>query len=462
MHRFPRRLAPADRMKSAAVRLLTVGIAVLVVAVTRPSAVAAPGPDPSEHPTPIEDFERGLEAFIGPLLGDGFLSGNLSVTHRGEVIYRASYGMADVEHGVANGPETRFCVASLSKPMTALAALRLVEDERLSLDDPVSRWIDDFPSGDEMTVEDVLTHRAGIPHRVTVPLEESRPMTAADIVAKVREKGLLHEPRTSRTYSSAGYSVVAHILEKVMGSDYDTAMRELLFSPLGMSETAHADSRSIVPHRASPYRAGPDGLINATLKDMSFLVGGGSLLSTVGDVQRFVQAYLDRALLSETGWEIFHDRLGWARGEVVRWSGASNGFGAFADIHKELGLTVVFTGNAGLGALQELRRGVPAIVFGQEHDPPKRIPPVSPLSETTLKEYEGTYARGDGVTLKVVLSDGDLYSNDGVIHPTAKDWFFSRGYYTVVEFGRGDDGRVQEMRLHIDGLGIRVHRRTDG
>ena len=450
-------------LKTAITRLLVVGIAVLRVAVTPSSAVTGPGPASSEdNPVPVESFERGLEAFIGPLLADGFLSGNLLVSYGGEVLYSASYGMANIEHRVGNGPETRFCVASLSKPMTAIAVLRLVEQKRLGLDDLVSRWIDDFPGGDEITLEDLLTHRAGIPHRVTVPLEEARPMTAAEIVAKVRQKGLLYKPRTLRTYSTAGYSVVARVIEKATGSDYDTAMRELLFSPLGMSETAHVNARSIVPHRASPYKAGPDGLINATLKDMSFLVGGGSLVSTVGDIQRFAQAYVDRALLSEAGWEIFHDRLGWARGDVVRWSGASNGFGAALDIHKELDLTVVFTGNAGLGALQELRRGIPAIVFGQEHEPPKRFPPVIRLPETTLKDYEGNYTRANGSSITVILSDGDLYSNDGVIHPTRKDWFFSRGYYTEVEFSRGDDGQVQEMRLHIDGLGTRVYRRTEG
>lgn len=447
-------LGTTDRLKTVIVRLLVVGGAVLLVAVAPASAVAGP--------VPVESFEQDLEAFIGPLLADGFLSGNLSIVHGGEVLFSASYGMANIEHRIPNGPETRFCIASLSKPMTAIAVLRLVEQERLGLDDPVSRWIDDFPSGDAITLEDLLTHRAGIPHRVTSPLEEARPTTAAEIVAKVREKGLLYEPRTSRTYSTAGYSVVARVIEKATARNYGTAMRELLFSPLGMGKTNHVNARSIVPHRASPYKAGPDGLINATLKDMSFLVGGGSLVSTVGDIQRFARAYVDRELLSEISWELFHGRLGWARGNVVRWSGASNGFGSVLDIHKELDLTLMFTGNAGLGVLQELRRSIPAIVFGQEHEPPKRVPATTRLPEATLKDYEGSYTRANGTTITVVLSDGVLYSNDGVIHPIRKDWFFSRGYYTEVEFARGNDGRVREMKLHIDGLGTRVYQRTDG
>ena len=459
--RFRTRLGEASALDGLRRSLLR--LTVLLVACWPAPGLAEAEPGPAEQaPVPPETFERELAAFVGPLLADGFLSGTLVVSHDGEVILRASYGLANLEHGINNGPETRFCVASLSKPMTAMAAVRLVEKGRLSLDGPVSQWLEDFPSGDEITLEDLLTHWAGVPHRVTVPLEETRPMTAADMVARVREKGLLYAPRSSRTYSSAGYAVVARIIEKATNSDYDTAMRELIFSPLGMSETAHVDSRSVVPHRASPYRAGPTGLINATLKDMSFLVGGGSLVSTASDVQRFAQAYLDRALLSSEGWEIFDDRLGWNRGDTLRWNGASNGFGAFLDIHQDSRLIVAFAGNTGLGALQELRRGVPAILFGRPHEPAMRIPDVVELPEATLRDYEGTYLREDGVSIEVTLRAGFLYSNDGVIHPIRHDWFFSRGYYTKVEFARNENGRVDEMRLHIDGLGIRVYERAGG
>ena len=453
-------LGAVEPSKRDGVRMAAAGLAALLVVAGPLSGGAGSGSPPAAETAPVEDLRRKLDAFIAPLVADGFLSGNLLVSRGDEVIYRASYGLADIEHGVPNGPETRFCVASLSKPMTAVAAVRLVERERLGLDDPVSRWIEDFPSGDAMTVEDVLTHRAGIPHRVTLPIEESRPMTSAEIVARVRAKGLLYEPGAERTYSSAGYAVLAHIIERATGTDYDSAMRELVFAPLGMDATAHVDARGIVPRRAAPYRAGPEGLINATLKDMSFLVGGGSLVSTIDDVHRFARAYLDRELLTARGWEIFDDRLGWDRGDVTRWSGASNGFGAFLDIHEASRLTVAFTGNAGLGALQELRRGVPAIVLGEDPAPARRIPRAVELPESTLRDYEGTYTRDDGVTIDVVLSDGFLYSNDGVIHPLREDWFFSRGYYTEVEFTRGDDGRIREMVLHIEGLGTRVYQRA--
>jgi CubicO group peptidase (beta-lactamase class C family) len=171
---------------------------------------------------------------------------------------------------------------------------RLVHEKRVTLDDPVSTWIDDFPNGDDVTLLQLMTHRAGVPHRVTTPDEEVVPMSAEDIVERVKQQGLLCTPGSARVYSTAGYSVVARIIELVTGKSYGEAMRELLFEPLGMQGTVHVDNRFVLEERASSYLHGPNGMQNAPLKDLSFLVGGGSLHSTVDDVLRFGRACLER------------------------------------------------------------------------------------------------------------------------------------------------------------------------
>ena len=219
-------------------------------------------------------LEQRVDAFVEPLIADGLMSGNLIIARKDAVLFKASYGMANYELNVPVTEQTRFCVASLNKSLTGLAVAVLIHEGRLDLDNTVSTWIDGFPRGDEITLRQLMGHRAGVPHRVTESIEETVPTTAAEVVERVKEKGLLHDPGVKRTYSTAGYSVVARIIELVTGQDYDTAMRELVFAPLGMNDTQHIDGRANVPHRASPYMFGPDGMENAPLKDLSFLVGG--------------------------------------------------------------------------------------------------------------------------------------------------------------------------------------------
>lgn len=394
-----------------------------------------------------------ITEFAEPLDADTLLSGNLLVARGGQVLHRASFGMANYEHSIPNTVETRFCIASLSKPMTALAVARLVYEERLSLEDPVSTWIDNFPSGHDVTLLQLMTHRAGVPHRVTAPDEETVPMSAQDIVERVKQKGLLTTPGSTRQYSTAGYSVVARIIELVSGKSYDQAMRELLFEPLQMHGTSHVDHRFVLRNRASSYVHGPDGFQNAPLKDLSFLVGGGSLHSTVDDVFRFGQACLQRSGFPGTVFDIFTQQLGWMRSSPVRWNGTTNHFASFVDLYPDSKLVVVFLGNAGMGRASELRHSVPKIVAGDVFEQPQRFPPRLPLAPGRLNALVGTYGTGARQSV-LVARDGALVSVDGgILRALAGDRFFSPYYGCEVEFERDDAGAVRSMVYLLPGGG---------
>jgi CubicO group peptidase (beta-lactamase class C family) len=399
------------------------------------------------------DLAEHIAAFSEPLEADGMLSGSLLVAQDGQVVYRASYGMANYELAVPNTADTRFCIASLSKPMTALVVARLVHEQRLNLDDAVSTWIGDFPSGDDISLRHLMTHRAGVPHRVTEPDEEVVPMTAQDIVERIQEKGLLAAPGEARVYSTAGYSVVARIIEIVTGQSYDDAMRELLFAPLGMERTSHVDNGFVLENRASSYFHGAEGIQNARLKDLSFLVGGGSLHSTVDDVFRFGRACLNRDALPEPVFEIFTQELGWMGSTPVRWNGSTNSFACFLDLHPDANLIVVFLGNVGLGRASVLRSGVPAIVAGEPYETPSRFPAQVALTASQLDEYVGTYGAA-GRQSVLVGRDGILFSEGGGILRFRGDGKFYSPYYGCdVEFERDADGVIQALVYVLPGGG---------
>ncbi|MCA9753824.1 MAG: beta-lactamase family protein, partial [Gemmatimonadetes bacterium] len=223
-------------------------------------AVAAPAA--AEDPA----LAARVDAYVAPFVDARHLSGSLLIARGQDVLLERSWGWADAEHRIPNGPDTPTGIASVTKPMTIALVCRLAEEGLLAPEDTISRWIPDFPRGNEITVSHLLNHRACIPHRVTTPQEETIPRTAADMVELVKQAGLLPlEPGEKSVYSSAGFSVLARVVELASGRSYDDALQHYLCEPAGMEHTGHHDSRDLVPGRARGYVLDEGGLANGPL-----------------------------------------------------------------------------------------------------------------------------------------------------------------------------------------------------
>jgi len=387
-----------------------------------------------------EAVARKIDAYVAPFDRIGHLSGSLLVARVDEVIYERSFGLANAELRVPNGPDTRFCVASITKPMTSIVLIQLVLEGKLSMQDPLSKWIPDFPRGSEITIEHLARHRAGIPHRVTEPWEEAVPRSAAEMVAFAARKPLQFEPGAQHSYSSGGFSVLARVLELASGESYGALLRRYVFEPTGMTHSVHADSRDIVPDRASPYFLDPHGeRVNARLQDLSFLVGAGSVVSTPRDLHALVRAVRQGKLGQGP-------RLSFVDEEGIDFNGQTSGFRAFADWHAASDVTVVFTGNLLTGAADRIRRDVPRIVAGEEVPPP--VPPsftAVKIRPEVLRSYEGIYELRPGTPLRVAAAAGGLLVDDWSLVATGERTFFSFPDYGTVEVVL--DGQGRPLRL---------------
>ncbi|GID94654.1 serine hydrolase domain-containing protein [Amorphoplanes digitatis] len=200
---------------------------------------------------------------------------------------------------VAGGPstsQTRFPIASLGKQFAAVAALLLAERDALSLDRPVSHWLPDSPARwREITLHHLLTHTSGMSHWQDAPgfdvtdpiaIEQRTPLlTAAEPISR---------PGVRWCYSSPGYLLVAHIVERAAGQDYASFLAEQVFAPAGMASTT--TGRPDDPGAAHGHRAG-EPLPGAVLPP---LPGTSDVWSTVGDLARWTGALHGGEVL---GWE---------------------------------------------------------------------------------------------------------------------------------------------------------------
>jgi CubicO group peptidase (beta-lactamase class C family) len=391
------------------------------------------------------DVEQSLDAYLAPLAPH--LSGRLLVQQGDRTVYDRSWGYANHELQAPITPETRFNIASITKPITVLAFIDLATREKLAMSDPLAKFLPDFPRADEITVEHLLRHRAGIPHRVTDACDETVPHTAQDMVELAAKQDLLTEPGAESIYSSGGFAVLARVLEIASGMTYGELVQKLVFEPVGMTHSAHADSRALLPGRASSYVPAADGGIrNAALQDLSFLVGAGSVYSTADDLARLVRAVRTGALGEGA-------KLSFVRESGITWNGSTSGFRAFADWHAESDVTVVFTGNLQSGANDLLRTDVPRVAAGESVAPPT-VPNVIPVDvpPETLRKWEGLYELRPGSPLRVhVGNDGALYVNDWVLVPTGERRFWSPQDWGTVEVVLDEAGTPTRLDWTVGG-----------
>jgi CubicO group peptidase (beta-lactamase class C family) len=191
---------------------------------------------------------------------------SLAVTHDGKVIYSRGYGMANLEHGVANSPETVFYIASVSKQFTAATIVLLAEEGKVSLDDSVRKYVPELPPyADAVTLRHLIHHTSGL--RDYLSLSSLAGRSDADSFPEsealrliARQKALNFTPGTRHVYSNSGYFLLGLIAKRVTGKSLREAADERIFAPLGMTGTRFRDDRTApLKHRADGHFKRDDG-----------------------------------------------------------------------------------------------------------------------------------------------------------------------------------------------------------
>jgi CubicO group peptidase (beta-lactamase class C family) len=250
-----------------------------------------------------------LAESVAALLGDamsrfGVPGLAVALGDGGQLRFAAGYGTADVENAVPASAETVFRLASVSKPMTAVAALRLAERGRLDLDAPAWRYCTAYPAKPwTVTARQLLCHQGGVRgYRPGEPPQTRHYDSVAAGLAVFKDDPLAFEPGTSTTYSTYGFCLLGCAVEAAAGRPFAEVLHEEVFAPAGMTATQPDDVRFLTPHRAAGYIRGPLGeLRHSALADMSHKVPGGGLSGTAPDVARFGLALLSGRLVGRTG-----------------------------------------------------------------------------------------------------------------------------------------------------------------
>ncbi len=219
-----------------------------------------------------------------------------------DTIWVEGFGFSDLENNTPASAESAYRLASITKPMTAAAVLKLAEEDKLDLDAEVQRYVPYFPRKKwPVTVRRLLGHLAGISHYRDYDVEGHIKIhkDTREALAVFQNFDLVAEPGTAYNYSSYGYNLLGAVVEGASGMPFGQTMREYIWGPLGMDQT-HMDSPlEILPGRVEGYQLVRGEIKNSEYVDISSRFAGGGTRSTVGDLLKFARGMMEHKLHSK-------------------------------------------------------------------------------------------------------------------------------------------------------------------
>lgn len=231
---------------------------------------------------------------------------SISVVQDSQLQMEQGYGFADLENFVPATGTTRYPIASISKSVTAVAALQLAERGKLDLDAPIQNYVPEFSEKKQpITSRHLLRHTSGIRHyRNGEYVNTRRYETITESLEAFAQDTLLHVPGAAPTYSSYGYTLLGAVIEQASNMTFLEYLEQHVFAPAGMVATGYNDVRQIIPYRSEGYKVRPTGeVVNAQFVDPSNRIPGGGLMSTAGDMGRFAIALMEGELLNSRSYD---------------------------------------------------------------------------------------------------------------------------------------------------------------
>ncbi len=403
-------------------------------------------------------IETDVDSLFAPLIDRDMVSGSILIARDGHILLAKGYGIANREHDSANTAETVYSLASITKSFTAIAILQLWGQGLLSLDDPVSKYLPDYPQGDRITLRHLLTHTSGIRSYVYLPAyarNERLPLRIEEVIDWFKNEPLEFSPGDHFSYSNSGYALLTYVIQAVSGKSYADYLQENVFGPAGMAASAVDAYTRVVPDRATGYsRDGCSGqATRAEFREPAFAPGAGSAYSTVLDLYRLDRALREGRVLGAQAQDVMvTPRVGtpWGHRYAYGWwvgrsherrlahhEGTTQGFACSYRRFLDDDVLVVALLNQDLIVADELFSRLDAIALREPWEP--LLGGVSAETLQAVSRYAGVYRMEPDGELIVSLESGRLYVQETGCNrfeawPMAEGRVFAPGVNALLTF----------------------------
>jgi CubicO group peptidase (beta-lactamase class C family) len=235
----------------------------------------------------------------------GTFNGTALVVYKGNILLYKGYGYKNKTLNTLNDTATIFRIGSLSKPFTATVVMRLEQEGRLSVKDPVSRYIPNYPGGDSITIEQLLIHRSGVKEYLAVKEiqqlpDSAPPISMEKLISYFKDEPRVLPPGEKLPYSNSNYILLAYIIEKITGEKFEHVVRKVIFGPLQMHHSGFDFKGLKTSDKSTGHEHHKKDFVTKTDFDSTYAPGCGSMFTTAMDLYKFYKGLYSGQVISDS------------------------------------------------------------------------------------------------------------------------------------------------------------------
>lgn len=411
-------------------------------------------------------FPEQAEALLKDYVRDELFTGTVLVARNGKPIFRRGYGAANREWMIPNAIDTRYRIGSITKQFTSAAILRMVDENKLGLDDSINKYLPGLPARwEQATIRQLLAHTSGIPSHTSSEDADAQLMplkhTPQQLIDLLKDVPLNYEHGTKFMYNNMGYVLLGRIIETVSGMSYQDYLEQKLLKPLKLLNSGYDDGREVVGRLAQDYTDGPNDVVKGRLVHMSNAYAAGAMYSTVDDLFAWQQMLINGNVLSPASQTaMFTDGghrygLGWFIREnlsrkLYEHGGSIGGYSAMLAYYPDDKVTVIILSNYGDEVVSKIGGELARLALGvaQAHRQVKVDPRL-------YSRFVGQYQLGSAIL--AIASKGDrLFAKltgqrQLEIVPESNYSYFYKSVDAVVTFESDASGKIKSLTVNQDG-----------
>ena len=336
-------------------------------------------------PLQAQEINDKLDAMMSEYMGLDQFSGSVLLAKDGEILYAKAFGEADKDFHVKNTLNTKYNIGSIGKTFTGISIMQLTEQKKLNVNDPVKKYLPDFPFGEKITLHHLLTHTSGTYNYFAHPdfsTKMFRIRSVSDALPLIYDQPLRFEtPGEQFSYSNSGIVILGAVIEKLTGQSYAEYIKEHILIPAGMNDTGINYLEDVVENRAVGYSKSISGIYKRNIYNVPPANADGGIETTVYDMLKYDQALYNNILLSEESkqkmFTPFRNDYGYCFGitkdfgnTIVGHSGGTTGVSAMFHRYLNDRYVIIVLSNYSRTA-GPVSRSIEAIVFGRDYPKPQ-------------------------------------------------------------------------------------------
>lgn len=407
-------------------------------------------------------------------------NGTALVTVRGEVIYKNAIGYSDAAKQKENNLKSIFPIGSLTKTFTAAMILKLAENNKLSLQDPLTKYFPEFLPGKDITIEHLLTHTSGVYESLRNPayradMETDKKINTNEIMGYFIDQPLDFKPGTQFSYSNSGYNLLGIIIEKVTGLSYNKALEKYIFKKFNLNHTGFDYKTLSNSNKTTGYSyLSPTRHVEVKPGNPMLLYSSGALYSTVDDLNKWYAVLKNNKFISQESFKkAIQDHLGgYGYGwfidsrydkKIISHGGNVEGSTSCFIMEPENDISIILLNNITSTKLEQIGNSILAILLDKPYKLPKPKTAIQ-LDENTLSQYIGKYTISDDFIVSISNEEGQLYFQENQkapikIYAEKANYFFVNDDNLEIVFRKLEGNKMLEIKLS-QGLSTRVGERT--